>query len=83
MEFLPRRRFEFFGSSGCRGRPFQKDCNHQVGDCEMEGYFHCVCFGREVEKNFEVKTMFYSETGGHVLTPDFDTYGIGVKKGKD
>ena len=46
-------------------------------------YFQCNCFGREVERNFEVKIMFYSETGGHVLTPDFDTYEIDIKKGRN
>ena len=27
--------------------------------------------------------MFYSESGSHVLTSDFDTYGIGTKKGEN
>ncbi|RCV17325.1 hypothetical protein SETIT_3G211200v2 [Setaria italica] len=69
---LPRHLHDFWGS-GCLRGLFQKDCNHQAGDREMERYFQCICFGKEVEENFEVKSMFYSETGGHVLTPDFDT----------
>nr|TKW07272.1 hypothetical protein SEVIR_7G300500v2 [Setaria viridis] len=55
----------------------------KVEDRETEGCFRGVCFGWEVEKNFEVKTMFYSETGGHVLTSDFDTSKIGVRRRGD
>ena len=33
--------------------------------------------------NFKVKRTFYSEIGGHVLTPDFDTYqGRVLQRGK-
>ena len=55
MEFSPRRRFEFFGGTGCRGRPFRKNCNDQLEDRETEGYFHYGRFGGEVIKNFKVK----------------------------
>ena len=35
------------------------------------------------EINFKVKRTFYSEIGGHVLTPDFDTYqGRVLQRGK-
>ena len=63
--------FKFFGSSGCRGRPLRKDCNHQLEDRETEGYFHCGRFGEEVVKNFEVKDYVLLRNWGACVDAGF------------
>src|SRR5687767_14233920 len=74
-----------YRSSSCLRRQVRKDSMHQIKNCKTERSLCHDCLGEKIKikKNFEAKVIFYSKTGGHVLTPDFDTcFGSTSRKEK-